>query len=232
MVFPLYDESVRQRVSQPYVTWTLVAINVVVFVGMCLTPDVTQVGVVQKFGFTPAVLFGDLPNPGPLPALLTPLTDMFIHISWDHLFFNMLFLMIFGDNVEDALGHVRFVFFYVACSFGSDLAYALPNIHATEPVVGASGAISGVVAAYLMIRPCANIKVLFFWVPVSVAAYWVVGFFVASQVWSVLRHTQDGVAYWAHIGGLLAGAALFPFLRHPDVVLFECMSDSTDGAFF
>ena len=111
MVIPLYDEDARQRVSQPYVTWTLVAVNVVVFFGMCLMPEVAQLAIIQKYGFTPAVLAGDVPNPGPLPALLTPLTDMFIHMSWDHLFFNMLFLMIFGDNVEDALGHVRYLAF-------------------------------------------------------------------------------------------------------------------------
>src|SRR5579871_5935638 len=191
MVIPLYDETARQRVSRPYVTWTLVAINVVVFLAMCLTPEVTQLAFIQKFGFTPAVLAGDMANPGPMPAWLTPLTDMFIHMSWDHLFFNMLFLMIFGDNVEDALGHLRYALFYVVCSFGSDFAYALANFHATEPAVGASGAISGVVAAYLMIRPCAKIEVLFFWIPVAVAAYWVVGFFIATQVWNVLAHTQD-----------------------------------------
>lgn len=231
MVIPLYDEDASQRVSRPYVTWALVAINVLVFFIMCLMPEVTQLDFIQKFGFTPAVLAGDLPNPGPWPALLAPLTDMFIHMSWDHLFFNMLFLIIFGDNVEDALGHFRYVLFYVASSYGGDLAYALANIHANEPAVGASGAISGVVMAYLMIRPCAKIEVLFFFVPVAVAAYWVIGFFVASQVWNVMQHTQDGVAYWAHIGGILTGAALFPLLRHADVVLFECVSNAKDGAF-
>lgn len=230
MVIPLYDEVARQRVSRPYVTWTLIAINSAVFFAMWLTPETTQSALIQKFGFTPAVLAGDLPNPGPLPELLTPLTDMFIHVSWDHVFFNMLFLMIFGDNVEDALGHVRYAFFYVACGFGSDLAYGLANFHATDPAVGASGAISGVVAAYLMIRPCAKVEVLLFFVPVSLAAYWVIGLFIASQIWNVLAHTQDGVAYWAHIGGLLAGGALFPLLRHPDVVLFECINKSGDGA--
>ena len=104
MVFPLYDEAARKRVSQPYVTWGLVALNVVVFIIEVASPEATQQEIVHSFGFTPAMLAGDVPNTGPLPAWLTPLTDMFIHLGWDHLLGNMLFLAIFGDNVEDALG--------------------------------------------------------------------------------------------------------------------------------
>ena len=226
MVFPLYDESARKRVSQPYVTWGLVALNVAVFIAEVASPGVTQQKIVHAFGFTPAVLTGDLPNPGPLPPWLTPLTDMFVHLGWDHILGNMLFLMIFGDNVEDALGHVRYLAFYVACSFASDLAYFFSNMHSIEPAVGASGAISGVVAAYVMIRPCAKVEVLFVIIPVALSAYWVIGLFALSQVWNVVAHTQDGVAYWAHIGGMLAGAALLPLLRHPDVVLFECVREA------
>jgi membrane associated rhomboid family serine protease len=223
MVFPLYDERARKRVSQPYVTWGLVALNVAVFIAEVAAPGATQQKIVHMFGFTPAVLAGDVPNTGLLPALLTPLTDMFIHVSWDHLLGNTLFLMIFGDNVEDALGHLRYLAFYVACSFASDLAYFLSSMHSTEPAVGASGAISGVVAAYVMIRPCAKVEVLIGIIPVALSAYWVIGLFALTQVWSVIAHTQDGVAYWAHIGGLIAGACLLPLLRHPDVVLFECV---------
>ena len=138
----------------------------------------------------------------------------------------MLFLMIFGDNVEDALGHVRYLAFYVACSFASDLAYFLANPHSTVPAVGASGAISGVIAAYVMIRPCAKVEVLFVIIPVALSAYWVIGLFALTQLWNVAAHTQDGVAYWAHIGGMLAGAALLPLMRHPDVTLFECMREA------
>jgi membrane associated rhomboid family serine protease len=223
MVFPLYDEQARKRVSQPYVTWGLVALNVAVFIAEVASPGATQQKIVHAFGFTPAILAGDLPNIGPLPAWLTPLTDMFIHLGWDHLLGNMLFLAIFGDNVEDALGHLRYLAFYVACSFASDLAYFASSMHSTEPAVGASGAISGVVAAYVMIRPCAKVEVLIGIIPVALSAYWVIGLFALTQVWSVIAHTQDGVAYWAHIGGLIAGACLLPLLRHRDVVLFECV---------
>jgi membrane associated rhomboid family serine protease len=223
MVLPLYDERARKRVSQPYVTWSLVVLNVAIFiVSLGVAPE-TWEWIVHTFGFTPAILRGDVANTSAMPILLTPFTDMFIHLGWDHLLGNMLFLMIFGDNVEDALGHVRYLAFYVACSFASDIAYFLSSAHSTEPAVGASGAISGVVAAYVMIRPCAKVEVLFIIVPVALSAYWVIGLFALSQVWNVASHSQDGVAYWAHIGGMLAGAALLPLLRHPDVTLFECM---------
>ena len=223
MVLPLYDERERKPVSQPWVTWALVALNVAVFIAEIGRPEAAQEAIVQTFGFTPAILRGDVANPHAFPVLLTPITDMFVHLGWDHLLGNMLFLMIFGDNVEDALGHLRYLAFYVACSFASDLAYFLSSAHSTVPAVGASGAISGVVAAYVMIRPCAKVEVLFLIIPVALSAYWVIGLFALSQIWNVAAHTQDGVAYWAHIGGMLAGAALLPLLRHPDVMLFECV---------
>ena len=223
MVLPLYDERARKRVSQPYVTWSLVVLNVAVFLVQLGMPTASQEAMVQTFGFTPAILRGDVANTHAIPILLTPFTDMFVHLGWDHLIGNMLFLMIFGDNVEDALGHVRYLAFYVACSFASDFAYFLSSAHSTVPAVGASGAISGVIAAYVMIRPCAKVEVLFLVVPVALSAYWVIGLFVLTQLWNVAAHTQDGVAYWAHIGGMLAGAALLPLMRHPDVTLFECV---------
>jgi rhomboid family protein len=227
MVLPLYDERERRRVSQPFVTWSLVALNVAVFFAEVARPEAAQEAIIQTFGFTPAILRGDVANTHAFPILLTPITDMFVHLGWDHLFGNMLFLMIFGDNVEDALGHLRYLAFYVACSFASDLAYFLSSTHSTVPAVGASGAISGVVAAYVMIRPCAKVQVLFVIVPVALSAYWVIGLFVLLQLWAVAAHTQDGVAYWAHIGGMLAGAALLPLMRHPDVILFECVRADT-----
>jgi membrane associated rhomboid family serine protease len=222
MVLPLYDERARKRVSQPYVTWGLVALNVAVFIVQLASPGDAQ-AIVNTFGFTPAILRGDVVDHGAVPVLLTPFTDMFVHLGWDHLIGNMLFLMIFGDNVEDALGHVRYLAFYVACSFASDAAYFVSNPHSTVTAVGASGAISGVIAAYVMIRPCARVEVLLVIIPIALSAYWVIGLFVLTQVWNVTAHTQDGVAYWAHLGGMAAGAALLPLLRHRDVVLFECL---------
>ena|SRR5581483_10299306 len=223
MVMPLYDDDARQRVSQPYVTWALVTINVVAFFVLCLMPEVKQLEIIHSFGFTAAHI-ADFSHHA-RDALLTPLSSMFLHISWEHLFFNMLFLMIFGDNVEDALGHVRYLVFYLLCGYAGSFADFLANIHSVRQEVGASGAVSGVVVAYLMIRPCAKIEVLISFFPVALSAYWVVGFFAATQAWNLIAHTENGVAYWAHLGGMVMGALLLPLLRHPDVVLFECMSE-------
>ena len=223
MVMPLYDERASGRTSQPYVTWALVALNVAIFIGELFLPESSVALTLKPFGFTPAILAGDIPNPGWLPTLFTPLTDMFIHLGLDHIFGNMLFLLIFGDNVEDALGHFRFAVFYIACSYASDLAYFASNPHSTIPAFGASGAIARVAAAYLLIRPCANIKVLIGWFPITVPAYVVIGLFVLLQVWNIAAHTQDGVGYWAHVGGLIAGGAMLLLMRGPHVQLFQCM---------
>ncbi|MBV8835859.1 MAG: rhomboid family intramembrane serine protease, partial [Alphaproteobacteria bacterium] len=161
--------------------------------------------------------------------LLTPLTSMFLHLSWEHLFFNMLFLMIFGDNVEDALGHVRYLVFYLLCGYAGSFAQFLADIHSPGQAIGASGAISGVVVAYVMIRPCAKLEVLISLFPVALSAYWVVGLFAATQAWNVMTHAQNGVAHWAHVGGMLMGAALLPLLRHADVVLFECLREPSEA---
>src|SRR5262249_24223151 len=194
MVLPLYDEPTRKRVSQPYVTWGLVVLNVAVFIAELTLPAAGKQAMLQTFGFTPAFLRGDVANTHAIPVLLTPFTDMFIHLGWDHLLGNMLFLMIFGDNVEDALGHGRYLAFYVACSFARARAFSLATPHSSVAAVGASGAISGVIAAYVMIRPCAKIEVLIVVIPVALSAYWVIGLFALTQVWNVLAHTQDGVA--------------------------------------
>jgi membrane associated rhomboid family serine protease len=135
----------------------------------------------------------------------------------------MIFLLVFGDNIEDALGSFRFVLFYLACGIVGALAYVASDPHSQVPLIGASGAVSGVVAAYLMVRPCAKITILFVVVPMQVAAYWVVGSFIVFQVYHVGIGTHDGVAYWTHVGGIAAGAALFPLLRRPHVKLFQCI---------
>jgi membrane associated rhomboid family serine protease len=140
-----------------------------------------------------------------------------------HIGGNMLFLWVFGDNVEDAVGHGRFLAFYLLCGLAGGVAYLVSDPHSTVPLIGASGAIAGVVAAYLMMRPCAKVEVLVFWIPMALAAYWVLGFWVAMQLWHIVQHAQDGTAWWAHIGGLLAGGTLILFLRQPGVRLFECV---------
>jgi membrane associated rhomboid family serine protease len=219
MVIPIYDTDPLEGKSVAYVTYGLMAANIVVFLGILVAPEVK--GALElTFGFIPVTLFYD---PG-LAHAVPLLTYMFVHDGWEHIIGNMLFLWIFGDNIEDAVGHARFLGFYLACGVAAALVHGLIDPHSTVPLVGASGAIAGIIAAYLMLRPCAKIEVLiFFIIPKALDAYWVLGFWVVMQVWEVLKHSPDGVAWWAHIGGLAAGAALIPLLRKPGVELFACV---------
>jgi membrane associated rhomboid family serine protease len=216
MVLPIYDIDPLEGKSVPYVTYGLMAANIVVFLAVLVLPDAKHT-VELTFGFIPEIFFYD---PG-LAHTFPLLTYMFVHDGWEHIIGNMLFLWIFGDNIEDAVGHLRFLGFYLVCGVAAALVHGLIDMHSTVPLVGASGAIAGIIAAYLMLRPCAKIEVLiFFVIPKAFDAYWVLGFWVLMQVWEVLKHSPEGVAWWAHIGGLAAGAALIPLLG---VELFACV---------
>jgi membrane associated rhomboid family serine protease len=161
---------------------------------------------------------------GFMPPSFTLVTYMFLHGGWMHLIFNMLFLWVFGDNIEDALGRGRFLVFYLVCGIAGGGAHVLASPGSNVPLVGASGAIAGIVAAYLMLRPCAKITVLIFgFVPIKLASYWVLGFWVLTQVWHVFSLEKSDTAWWAHVGGLAAGALLITVLRPAGVTLFACM---------
>ena len=149
---------------------------------------------------------------------------MFLHGGWMHVLFNMLFLWVFGDNIEDAIGHGRYLVFYLLCGMAGGAAHVLAAPQSNVPLIGASGAIAGVIAAYLMIRPCAKITVLLFgFVPIRLASYWVLGFWVLTQVSHVFTLQKGDTSWWAHIGGLAAGAILIVIMRPAGVLLFECM---------
>jgi membrane associated rhomboid family serine protease len=152
---------------------------------------------------------------------------MFLHGGWMHLMGNMLYLWIFGDNVEDSMGHVRFSIFYVLCGLAAVLAQALPDPGSQVPMIGASGAISGVLGAYLLLFPRARIHVLiplgFILQSARLPAMWVLLFWFGLQLLSnLLQGTESaGVAFRAHIGGFLAGMALIPLFKFRDVRLFN-----------
>jgi membrane associated rhomboid family serine protease len=161
---------------------------------------------------------------GLVPRAISPrtvLTSMFLHGSWFHVLANMLYLWIFGDNVEDRLGHVRFTFFYLLCGTAAAIAQTLTNPHSAVPMVGASGAIAGVTGAYLCFFPRARIvtlvPVLFFVQVVEVPAVFFLLFWFAMQLAAGLqalgvREALGGVAFWAHVGGFVAGVVLGPLL--------------------
>src|SRR5262249_37714187 len=146
-----------------------------------------------------------------------------LHADWMHLIGNMLFLWVFGDNVEDAMGHLRFLLFYVVCGVAGGLAYALLGPQASEtPLVGASGAVSGVIAAYLVLYPRVRVWILLFWrIPLPVPALWCLGGWILLQFWQlVFGSGETQVAWLAHVGGLTTGAVLVILLKRREVPLF------------
>jgi membrane associated rhomboid family serine protease len=223
MFVPLYDDNPYDETFYPYVTRALVVINVLVFVFIQL-PILHDdpAAIVFNYGVTPAaVTMHERLTAVALPIEITFLTYMFLHGGWMHLIGNMLFLWIFGDNVEHATGRPRFLIFYLACGIAGGLAHYVSMPDSTAPLVGASAAIAGVVAAYLMLFPHVKVWVLLFArIPIRLTARWVLGAWIAFQFVNLLISTDVETAWWAHVGGLVAGAILVVFLRRPDVPLF------------
>jgi membrane associated rhomboid family serine protease len=230
MVFPLYDDNPFKLPVPPIVTWGLIALNILIFLVQISSGPETAAGIVASFAATPATLSGAEPAAGSVPAPLTLLTSMFLHGGWMHIIGNMVYLWVFGDDIEEALGRWRFLVFYLASGVLAALAYTVFNPDSTTPMLGASGAISGVLAAYLMLRPCAKVSVFVFRVVVRVRAYWVIGGWIILQLFSFIsQQADDNVAYGAHFGGLVAGAVLFVLMRPRGVRLFECIQEASQG---
>jgi len=219
-LIPLRDENPSRR--PPYVVWGLIVANALVFLlELSLPPDSLQV-FFHLFGIVPA----RFTHPEWAQALGFPadnwwpfLTSLFIHGGWFHILGNMWFLWIFGDNVEDRMGHGRFLVFYLLCGVLAGMAHMLTNPSSTIPAFGASGAISGVLGAYLLFFPRARVLVLFpifiwplfFVLPASLflGIWFVIQFF--SGTFSLLSPKMGGgVAWWAHIGGFISGLSLAP----------------------
>jgi len=224
MVMPLWDHSPFRWPTPPYVMWSLIAINFGVFFWLAgLAPGDAEV-VARTAGLVPAALFGSSGvGGGAIPAPLTLITCLFLHGNFMHVFGNMIFLFVFGDDIEEALGHWRFLGFYLACGIGAGLAFVASDPSSTTGLIGASGAIAGVVAAYLLFRPCAKVTCLLGLIPLRLRAYWIIGGWAIWQFVEVASREQDGIAYSAHIGGLITGAVLFYFMRPQGVALFECV---------
>jgi membrane associated rhomboid family serine protease len=158
---------------------------------------------------------------------MTIVTSMFLHGGFLHLGGNMLYLWIFGNNVEDAMGHGRFIVFYLLCGAAAALAQALPNPESTIPMIGASGAISGVLGAYVLLHPHARILVgipIFFYLHLTyLPASLMLGIWFLMQIISSfnINPEEGGVAWYAHIGGFVAGLVLIPFFKRREVPLFS-----------
>jgi membrane associated rhomboid family serine protease len=219
---PIYDTNPLRNIGRPWVAWSIIAINVFVYFALQggYTGQASQASVIY-FGLIPALFTGALRASDALPDWVTILTWSFLHADIWHLLGNMIFLWVFADNVEDALGHVRFVIFYVLCAVAAGYACILADPTSQGVVIGASGAVAGVVAAYLLLTPRAKIWILAFDVfPVRLSAVWVLGWWMVVQLISILTGEDGGIAWWAHVGGLAAGALLVLVLRQKGVPLF------------
>src|SRR5438477_10200275 len=166
--------------------------------------------IIDTFGLRPAAFAGYGGPGGWLAASGTLISYQFFHADIGHLLGNMIFLWVFGDDIERALGRSRYLIFYLATGVIGGLVFVAYDAHSTIELIGASGAISGIVVAYVMLRPCAKITVLLVFIPLRISAYWVVGLFIVTQLWNLESSSKSEVAYWCHAGGMLAGCLLFP----------------------
>lgn len=227
---PLYDDNPTLRT--PIVTMALIAMCVLVYLWQASLESDAGTLAVYAYGLVPAVLFGHAELPPELravPSWGTTVTSMFLHGGVLHLAGNMLYLWIFGNNVEDSMGRGRFLVFYLLCGVAAALAQAYANPASEIPMIGASGAIGGVLGAYLVLHPKANVRVFFFFIVlvrlINVPALIVLGVWFAGQIISgvstPLSDEDGGVAFWAHAGGFIAGTVLIPFFKRREVRLME-----------
>jgi len=229
MVIPIYDGNPFAFKSPPYVSWGLIVANLLIFVWL-LSVDASsnsKSALILSLAFTPAWIgHHNVLVDQPVPWEITLVTYSFLHASWLHVFGNMTFLWVLGDDVETALGHARFFLFYLMCAVGAALVHFMSAPSSNVPLVGASGAIAGIVAAYLMLHPCRKIWVLALMrIPIKLAAQWVLGFWILLQFLNVTLAANYEVAWWTHIGGVVVGAILVVVLRPPGVKLFDCDAD-------
>lgn len=227
MFLPIRDDN--PHTVTPFVTYGLIAACVAAFLWQLSLGEGGEAAV-AVFGLIPGHLFGTIaPNPNlpAIPAVLTLFTSMFLHGGWMHLLGNMLYLWIFGDNIEASLGHRRYLLFYLLCGLAAALAQGIAAPASGVPMIGASGAIAGVLGAYLVLHPRANIKVFVFLfiiiTTINVPAFIVLGIWFAGQLLSSAATDAGapGVAFMAHIGGFAAGAVLVFFFRRRGVEIFE-----------
>ena len=225
-MLPIGDYAGHRR-SFPFVTYALIAVNVLVFVYQLSLPQAQLERFVFQWGTVPREIISGVDAPPTIdaPIYLTLLTAMFMHGSWLHLGGNMLYLWVFGDNVEDAFGHLKYLLFYLLCGVAAAGTQIAISTDSTIPLVGASGAIAGVMGAYLVMFPGATVRtvvVLIFFITVTyLPAILVIGIWFLMQLYSGIGSLgvptmQGGVAFWAHIGGFVAGMALAFFFRRRD----------------
>jgi len=223
---PLFDNN--PAVARPFVTWIIIALCLSGFIWQESLDYRTAHNIVYQLGFIPAVFFtpANLPeNMTLVPEWSTIFTSMFLHAGWMHIGGNLLYLWIFGDNIEDILGRTKFIIFYLVGGFAASYFQALFEPESIIPLVGASGSIAAVLGAYLLMYPRANIKVLFWFFiilqVINVPAFMVLGVWIVGQFFSLSSMVESNVAYVAHIGGFFSGILLFLFLKNKNASIFS-----------
>ena len=220
MFIPLHDSTPLKVIRFQAVTLLIIALNVAMYLTTgAFTSEAVLAAVATVWGVVPGELTGMLAPATyqPVPEPFTLITYQFLHGGWAHLLSNMLFLWVFADNIEDAYGHVAFALLYLTCGVLAGLAHVLTMPASSAPLVGASGAVSGILGAYLVLFPKARVWVLLFLrLPLRIGALWVLGGWFGLQLvswWMDQGGAQTGVAWGAHVGGFLAGAAITYAIR-------------------
>ena len=226
MFLPLRDDNPLHRIGFQFVTVALIAACTIVWIVQAIGGDQFDAELIFRLGMIPVTVLGELrrePDMVTVTPWLTIVTSMFLHGGFMHLFGNMMYLWIFGDNVEDAMGHWRFALFYLLCGAVAGLTHAAVEPASQIPTIGASGAVSGVLGAYFMLHPRRGVWILVFFMPMRFPAWAVLGVWIGYQVISALTAgpAGGGVAWYAHIGGFAAGALLVVPLKKRGVPLFD-----------
>ena len=219
--FPFADENPTTK--KPIVSWSIIFICSLIFLNYIFEQEYIKEQIFLSFGMIPAILFGHSELSSSLkvvPAFISIITSMFLHGGWMHLIGNMTYLYIFGDNVEEILGKTKFIIFYLLTGGFAALSQSILDTDSTIPMIGASGAIAGVLGAYLVLFPKAKIKV-FFWFIIffkvfKIRAFIVLGGWIFIQFLSFSGNdlNSGGVAYAAHIGGFISGVILINIMRN------------------
>lgn len=228
MFIPLNDTNALKHIRIQYVTIAIIAINCVIWLVMGTPAFFGQEQVLAanySYGFVPAVVNGYQTLPIDLeriPESLTYVSYSFFHGDFMHLAGNMLFIWVFGDNVEDAMGHLKFLFFYFACAAIGAYGHSLIDPRSAAPLIGASGAAAGIVGAYILLHPRVKVWILAMGrIPLKIPAVFVLGAWIAFQFYSLVADSESQVSWATHVAGILAGMVLVLFLRRPGVSLFD-----------
>ncbi len=216
-MIPLKDDNPTSTV--PFVTFGIIAVNIIVFLYMIVLPADEGKRFILQYSVTPGKLFGGgaALRPG---GYYTLFTSMFMHGGFLHIAGNMLYLWVFGDNIEDMLGHAWYLVFYLACGVAAAMAHGLANPASALPMLGASGAVAGVLGAYMVLFPKARVWTFFFflvfWQVIPVPAIFIIGLWIVIQVISGMTasgQATGGVAWMAHVGGFVAGVFLVTVMK-------------------